>query len=40
MEWAGFGRCNTVSPGYIKTKSTDFDSEELRKSREERIPMQ
>ncbi|KAH6892344.1 hypothetical protein B0T10DRAFT_528155 [Thelonectria olida] len=26
VEWAGFARCNTVSPGYIKTNSADDES--------------
>ncbi|KAM5342401.1 hypothetical protein ACJ41O_013367 [Fusarium nematophilum] len=30
VEWTGFGRVNTVSPGYIKTDITHFASEEMK----------
>jgi sorbose reductase len=30
VEWTGFARVNTVSPGYIKTEITDFISEEVQ----------
>ncbi|KAJ4255452.1 Sorbose reductase sou1 [Fusarium torreyae] len=30
VEWTGFARVNTVSPGYIKTEITDFISDEVK----------
>jgi sorbose reductase len=30
VEWTGFARVNTVSPGYIKTEITDFISEDVK----------
>ena len=31
VEWAGFARVNTVSPGYIATEISDFVPEETKK---------
>lgn len=30
VEWTGFARCNTVSPGYIKTEITHFAPEDMK----------
>ncbi|GAV46923.1 hypothetical protein ZYGR_0A05210 [Zygosaccharomyces rouxii] len=39
MEWAGFARVNTVSPGYIETPLTDRLSQELRDRWIEYVPL-
>lgn len=39
MEWAGFARVNTVSPGYIETPLTDRLSHEIRDNWIKYVPM-
>ncbi|KAI0166794.1 short chain dehydrogenase [Hypoxylon sp. FL1284] len=39
VEWVGFARANTVSPGYIKTDITSFIPMETRNIFKDRIPM-
>ncbi|KAI0517652.1 sorbitol utilization protein SOU2 [Xylaria bambusicola] len=39
VEWTGFARANSVSPGYIETEMTGFMSEETKKVNRDRIPM-
>jgi len=39
VEWAGFGRANTVSPGYIVTEISNFCPAETKRQWHERTPM-
>lgn len=39
VEWIGFARANSISPGYIETEMTAFMSEETKKVNRDRIPM-
>lgn len=39
VEWAGFARVNTISPGYIGTEITDFAEDELKKQWRSLTPM-
>ncbi|KAI0470892.1 short chain dehydrogenase [Xylariaceae sp. FL0804] len=39
VEWAGFARANSVSPGYIKTEILDFLSPEMRRLFHDKTPM-
>jgi len=39
VEWAGFARANSVSPGYIRTEISDFNSAEVRRVWADKIPM-
>lgn len=39
VEWTGFARVNTVSPGYIHTDILDFAPEEIRVQWKNKIPM-
>lgn len=39
VEWAGFGRVNTVSPGYIATEISDFVPHETKAKWWQAIPM-
>ncbi|KAK4227112.1 putative sorbose reductase SOU1 [Podospora fimiseda] len=39
VEWVGFARANTVSPGYIVTEISKFCSEETKKTWRDKIPM-
>ncbi|KAJ9151596.1 Sorbitol utilization protein SOU2 [Coniochaeta hoffmannii] len=39
VEWAGFARANSVSPGYINTEISKFNSPEVRKVWSDKIPM-
>ena len=39
VEWAGFARANSVSPGYINTEISKFNSPEVRKVWADKIPM-
>lgn len=39
VEWAGFARCNTISPGYIRTEISSFASEDYRRTWHTLIPM-
>ncbi|KAK0626519.1 sorbitol utilization protein SOU2 [Immersiella caudata] len=39
VEWVGFARANTVSPGYIKTEISDFCSPEVKRVWHDKIPM-
>ncbi len=39
VEWAGFARANSISPGYIYTEISDFNSPEVRKVWADKIPM-
>ncbi|KAL7625143.1 Sorbose reductase sou1 [Parahypoxylon ruwenzoriense] len=39
VEWVGFARANSVSPGYIKTDISSFVSPETKKLFKDRIPM-
>lgn len=39
VEWAGFARANSVSPGYINTEISKFNSPEVRNVWADKIPM-
>jgi len=39
LEWVGFARCNTVSPGYMATEITSFVPEETKDIWRDKIPM-
>ncbi|KAK2623897.1 hypothetical protein QTJ16_006531 [Diplocarpon rosae] len=39
VEWVGFARANTISPGYIATEISDFASAETKKIWKDKIPM-
>ncbi|KAF7550837.1 hypothetical protein G7Z17_g5439 [Cylindrodendrum hubeiense] len=39
VEWTGFARCNTVSPGYIKTEITHFASADMKEQWKDRTVM-
>lgn len=39
VEWAGFARCNTVSPGYMATEISDFVPKETKEKWWQLIPM-
>jgi sorbose reductase len=39
VEWVGFARCNSISPGYIATEITDFVPEGTKKIWRDKIPM-
>lgn len=39
VEWTGFARCNTVSPGYIKTEISHFASPEVKDQWRGKTPM-
>lgn len=39
VEWTGFGRVNTVSPGYIQTEITHFADPEMKKQWKSKTPM-
>lgn len=39
IEWVGFARANSVSPGYIKTEITSFISPETKSIIKDKIPM-
>ncbi|KAI9889203.1 MAG: hypothetical protein M1814_005719 [Vezdaea aestivalis] len=39
VEWVGFGRVNSISPGYIATEITGFVSQETKSGWKDRIPM-
>jgi len=39
VEWAGFARANSVSPGYIRTEISDFNSPEVRGVWADKIPL-
>ncbi|KAH7152180.1 hypothetical protein B0J13DRAFT_257145 [Dactylonectria estremocensis] len=39
VEWTGFARCNTVSPGYIKTEITHFAAADTREQWKDRTVM-
>jgi len=39
VEWAGFARVNTVSPGYIATEISNFVPAETKKIWREKTPM-
>ncbi|KAI1746217.1 sorbitol utilization protein SOU2 [Xylaria scruposa] len=39
VEWTGFARANSISPGYIKTELTAFISDETKNLLRGRIPM-
>ncbi|KAB5575503.1 sorbitol utilization protein SOU2 [Coniochaeta sp. 2T2.1] len=39
VEWAGFARANSVSPGYINTEISKFNSPEVREVWSDKIPM-
>ncbi|KAI1824766.1 short chain dehydrogenase [Xylaria intraflava] len=39
LEWTGFARANSVSPGYIKTDISTFVPEETKKVFKDKIPM-
>lgn len=40
VEWAGFARANTISPGYIATEISDFVPQETKDIWKEKIPFQ
>lgn len=39
MEWVGFARSNSVSPGYIATEISDFVPTETKSIWRDKIPM-
>lgn len=39
VEWTGFARVNTVSPGYIVTDIIDFAQPEMVKQWKDKTPM-
>lgn len=39
VEWVGFARANTVSPGYIATEITDFVTTAIKDLWRDKIPM-
>lgn len=39
IEWVGFARCNSISPGYIATEISDFVPPEMKKIWKDKIPM-
>ncbi|KAI1197196.1 sorbitol utilization protein SOU2 [Nemania serpens] len=39
VEWTGFARANSVSPGYMKTELTGFNSDETKNIWKDKIPM-
>jgi sorbose reductase len=39
VEWAGFARANSVSPGYIITEISGFCSPDVRRVWSEKTPM-
>ena len=39
VEWVGFARANSVSPGYIKTEISNFNSAERKGHWHDKIPM-
>lgn len=40
VEWAGFARANTISPGYIATEISSFVPQETKEIWKEKIPLQ
>jgi len=40
VEWAGFARANSVSPGYIATEISDFVPKKTKDIWKEKIPLQ
>lgn len=39
VEWVGFARCNTISPGYIATEISDFVPAPTKNIWRDKIPM-
>lgn len=39
VEWVGFARANSVSPGYINTTISEFCPEETKRTWKDKIPM-
>lgn len=39
VEWVGFARCNSISPGYIVTEISDFVPKETKDIWRDKIPM-
>lgn len=39
VEWVGFARANTISPGYIRTDISEFCSPEVKNAWKDKIPM-
>ena len=39
VEWVGFARANSISPGYVKTEITDFVPPEVQQLWYDKIPM-
>ncbi len=39
VEWVGFARANTISPGYIATEISDFVPKETKAIWKDKIPM-
>ena len=39
VEWTGFARVNTVSPGYIKTEISHFASADVKTQWRNKTPM-
>ncbi|KAK1760886.1 L-xylulose reductase [Echria macrotheca] len=39
IEWVGFARVNSISPGYIKTEISNFCSPEIKNTWRDKIPM-
>jgi sorbose reductase len=39
VEWVGFARANSVSPGYMATEISDFVPQETKNLWKDKIPM-
>jgi len=39
VEWTGFARANSISPGYINTTISKFCSQEMKEAWKDKIPM-
>jgi sorbose reductase len=39
VEWVGFARANSISPGYIKTSISEFCPEETKRAWKDKIPL-
>jgi sorbose reductase len=39
VEWVGFARCNTISPGYIQTEISAFADAKVKSQWKDKTPM-
>ncbi len=39
VEWVGFARVNSVSPGYIKTEISSYNPAETKRAWKDKTPM-